>query len=115
MKKPSSKAIAVLGMHRSGTSVTTRVVQLLGAYLGEESDLMPTLPDNPEAHVRRVPVAVETVPLSFERIDHPDPAVLQFQYGKSYWDRQVSEPSDFSVVRDGDIAVTAVPLFGSFD
>jgi glycosyltransferase involved in cell wall biosynthesis/SAM-dependent methyltransferase len=36
--------ILVLGMHRSGTSAVTRVVNLLGADLA--SDLMPTLPEN---------------------------------------------------------------------
>jgi len=56
MTKPNSKAIAVLGMHRSGTSVTARVVQLLGAYLGEESDLMPTLPDNPAGYWERTDI-----------------------------------------------------------
>lgn len=69
---------------------------------------------SPEADVHRVPMAVETVPLDFERRRHPDTGVLQFHYGKSYWNRSVSEPSDFSVVRDGAIAVTAVPLFGRF-
>ncbi len=68
----------------------------------------------PDAPVQRVPVALETVPLDFERSLHPDSGVLQFHYGKSYWSRDVSEPSDFSVVRDGAIAVTAVPLFGRF-
>ncbi len=36
--------ILVLGMHRSGTSAVTRVMNLLGANLA--SGLMPTLPDN---------------------------------------------------------------------
>jgi GT2 family glycosyltransferase len=41
------KAICILGMHRSGTAAVTRAVNLLGAYLGEEADLMPPAPDNP--------------------------------------------------------------------
>src|SRR5437660_9223531 len=32
--------IAVIGMHRSGTSLATRILNLAGMYLGEESDLM---------------------------------------------------------------------------
>ncbi len=38
-------AVLVLGMHRSGTSALTRVLNLLGAELGD--DLMPAGPDNP--------------------------------------------------------------------
>jgi hypothetical protein len=34
-------------MHRSGTSVVSRMLALLGAHLGPESDLMPPKPDNP--------------------------------------------------------------------
>ena len=47
------KAICILGMHRSGTSAITRGVNLLGAYLGEESDLMGAAPDNPEGYWER--------------------------------------------------------------
>ncbi len=38
-------AVLVLGMHRSGTSALTRVLNLLGVTLGD--DLMPAGPDNP--------------------------------------------------------------------
>jgi hypothetical protein len=41
--------IVVLGMHRSGTSALTRVVNLLGADLGPDSDLL-TEYDNPLGH-----------------------------------------------------------------
>ncbi len=41
----TSRAILVLGMHRSGTSAATRVINLLGADLGH--DLLPTAGDNP--------------------------------------------------------------------
>ena len=39
------RALLVLGMHRSGTSAATRVLNLLGVELG--SRLMPPAPDNP--------------------------------------------------------------------
>ncbi|MBA4372481.1 MAG: glycosyl transferase [Thermodesulfovibrio sp.] len=49
-----SKAICILGMHRSGTSAVTRLVNLCGAYLGEESILMPPVPGiNPEGFWER--------------------------------------------------------------
>lgn len=43
-----AKAIAILGMHRSGTSAITRAVNLLGFYLGDETKLMGRGADNPE-------------------------------------------------------------------
>ncbi|MHC5110859.1 MAG: 5'/3'-nucleotidase SurE [Planctomycetota bacterium] len=72
------------------------------------------IPDDYRSHIHRVPVAHETAPLDFEKADHPDPDVVQYQYGSTYWTREVSEPSDFSVVRNGGIAITAVPLMGGF-
>jgi hypothetical protein len=44
----NSKAVCVLGMHRSGTSVVSRIVNLLGAYLGEANQLQSPGDDNPE-------------------------------------------------------------------
>jgi hypothetical protein len=41
-------AICILGAHRSGTSPITRVLNLLGLYLGAEGDLIPARPDNPK-------------------------------------------------------------------
>ena len=46
IKGESPRAILVLGMHRSGTSPTTRVLNLLGASLGTR--LMPPFPNNNE-------------------------------------------------------------------
>ena len=42
------KTVCVLGMHRSGTSVVSRMVELLGAYLGPEDHGMPPRSDNPK-------------------------------------------------------------------
>jgi hypothetical protein len=49
-------AICILGMHRSGTSVTARAINLLGAYLGEEKDLMPYTTENPEGFWERLDI-----------------------------------------------------------
>lgn len=45
-------ATAVLGMHRSGTSLTARVVNLLGVHLGDRiiGVQTPAQPDNPRGH-----------------------------------------------------------------
>lgn len=39
--------VFVAGMHRSGTSATVRLLNLIGASLGDESRLMEAQPDNP--------------------------------------------------------------------
>ncbi|MGB9830748.1 MAG: sulfotransferase family protein [Fervidicoccus fontis] len=44
----NTKAICILGMHRSGTSVITRVLNLIGVYFGDEDSFVPPAPDNPE-------------------------------------------------------------------
>jgi hypothetical protein len=49
-------AICILGAHRSGTSTITRGLNLLGAYLGEENDLMQPLPENPEGFWERLDI-----------------------------------------------------------
>lgn len=41
-------AICIAGMHRSGTSMIARALNLSGVYLGPDQDLMPAAPDNPE-------------------------------------------------------------------
>lgn len=42
--------VCVLGMHRSGTSVTTRLLHLMGMHLGKEANLIPPMPSNPLGH-----------------------------------------------------------------
>ena len=72
------------------------------------------IPPEPEKHIHRVPAAVHPMPMTFNRSDSDDGRTMQFDYGASYWLREVSGPSDYSVIRDGGIAVTALPLFGRF-
>jgi len=55
-KQAEFKAICVIGAHRSGTSTITRGINLLGAWLGEEKDLMKPLPENPEGFWERLDV-----------------------------------------------------------
>lgn len=44
------KIILVLGMHRSGTSMVTQLCQYMGAYLGEENELIVAAETNPDGH-----------------------------------------------------------------
>ncbi len=45
---PLSRPIAIVGMHRSGTSMVAKLLQLAGLNLGDEADLMPPAEQNPE-------------------------------------------------------------------
>lgn len=47
MTHPDSTGVFVLGMHRGGTSVTTRVVNLLGVATAAKDDLLPPAALNP--------------------------------------------------------------------
>ena len=73
-----------------------------------------TLPADPREALHRVPLAIHPMPMSFDRSEHDNGRVLQFDYGASYWLRDVTGPSDYSVIRDGGIAITAIPLYGRF-
>ncbi|MBI1826153.1 MAG: 5'/3'-nucleotidase SurE [Planctomycetes bacterium] len=72
------------------------------------------VPTDAKAPIQRVPLAIHPMPMSFDKSEQEDGRILQFDYGASYWLRDVTGPSDYSVVRDGGIAVTAIPLYGKF-
>ena len=72
------------------------------------------IPPDAGNHVHRVPVAIHPMPMTFDRSESDDGRLMEFDYGASYWLRDVTGPSDYSVIRDGDIAVTAIPLYGKF-
>ena len=48
--------IIVLGMHRAGTSAVTRLINMMGAYLGPNNLLMPASSDNPKGYWERVDI-----------------------------------------------------------
>ena len=48
--------VCVLGMHRSGTSVAARLMNLLGVYLGAEERLLDSQPDNPKGFWEYQPI-----------------------------------------------------------
>ena len=50
----SEKTILIVGMHRSGTSMLTRLIHTMGAHAGEPTDLIPRgLHDNPHGYWER--------------------------------------------------------------
>ena len=72
------------------------------------------IPPDPQKHVHRVGVATEPMPNSFKRTVRDDGRTIEFSYGAPYWDRMAQGPSDYSTIRDGHIAITAIPLHGRF-
>jgi glycosyltransferase involved in cell wall biosynthesis len=50
VQTPMPDVICVLGMHRSGTSVVARLINLLGVYLGPSERLVPPDADNPRGY-----------------------------------------------------------------
>lgn len=57
-RPPADTGIVVLGMHRSGTSAITRVINLLGVPLVGVSSLLPPTQDNPAGHWESGPLTV---------------------------------------------------------
>jgi 5'-nucleotidase len=76
---------------------------------------LPTpIPANPRDHVHRVPMATQPTPMKFDRVERDDGKAMEFRYGAAFWSREVPSPTDYSTMRDGGIAVTAIPLAGTF-
>ncbi len=48
--------VCILGMHRSGTSLVSRILNVLGLYLGPEEHLMRPSADNPTGHWESRPI-----------------------------------------------------------
>ena len=48
------RAVAVAGMHRSGTSMVARILRECGVYIGEPEELVPATRWNPEGHFEHI-------------------------------------------------------------
>ncbi|MBX2847234.1 MAG: sulfotransferase [Acidiferrobacterales bacterium] len=46
--------IVILGMHRSGTSMLTKLINMAGAYVGESEELIGSNPENPKGFWERI-------------------------------------------------------------
>jgi 5'-nucleotidase len=71
------------------------------------------IPPDALERVRRVPLAPTPVPPVFHRRDMDDDRFWEFTYEEAYWNREAPAESDYAAVCRGDVAVTAVPLFGA--
>ena len=54
----AKRVICTLGMHRSGTSVVSRILNLLGVYLGTHQSISATGEDNPKGYWEHYPLAL---------------------------------------------------------
>ncbi|HEX9785853.1 MAG TPA: 5'/3'-nucleotidase SurE [Opitutaceae bacterium] len=72
------------------------------------------IPDDAHERIHRVPVAVHPMPMTFDKFEQQDGRVSKYGYGASYWVREDAGPSDYTTIRDGGIAVSAIPLYGRF-
>jgi len=104
-------------------AAVTRVVRHLVPQLVSEKlpaagfwsvNLPAPIPDDIENRIHRVPVEAAPARMEYERLHKEDGRVLEFRSGGSYWSRDADVPSDFTIIRDGGIAVTAIPLYGRF-
>jgi 5'-nucleotidase len=104
-------------------AAASRVTKMLVSELVDEPlpgpgfwsvNLPALIPPDARRHVQRVPLAAQPAPMFYKRAEGDDGKVMAFDYGASYWLRDVTGPSDYSVIRDGGIAVTAIPLYGRF-
>jgi 5'-nucleotidase len=120
------RAIAISQAVRTGLQTDWHAATDIAAFLVEELleeplpgpgfwsvNLPAPIPPDVRNHIHRVPTATHPMPMLFDRVQRHD-GRMEFSYGASYWLREVSGPSDYSVVRDGGVAVTAIPLFGRF-
>ncbi len=48
--------VIILGMHRAGTSAITRLINMMGAYVASEDQLLPATTDNPKGYWERIDV-----------------------------------------------------------
>ena len=120
-------SIALSHAVRAGTEIDWAVAGDIAAFLirdaiGEKLpgpgfwsiNLPAPIPADARNHIHRVPLATQPTPMQFERGDSRDGEATQFRYGAAYWTREVQSPTDDSVVRDGGIAVSAIPVAGRF-
>jgi hypothetical protein len=85
---PQSRPIAVVGMHRSGTSMVAKLLQQAGLNLGDEADLMPPAAENPEGfyeHVEFVRLNEEVLNIAGAGWDCPPAAGFD-------WDDEALDP-----------------------
>ncbi len=89
--------ILVLGMHRSGTSAVTRLLNMMGCHLGAPASIMGANPENPKGFWENEDIkalnieAMTAVGCRWDRVLHLDPAVFSEDRFKSLRNRMTHE------------------------
>lgn len=115
------RLIIILGMHRSGTSVVTQISQCMGAYLGEENELMPAARDNPDGYFENMEITCindrilracgrEWYSLKIAEINQHSLSVIEAKDELKDNIQRLFEKSDTVAVKDPRIAVL-LPLW----
>ena len=85
---PLSRPVAIVGMHRSGTSMVAKLLQQAGLNLGDETDLMPPAAENPEGFYEHLEfVRLNDEVLNFAGAGWDCPPVAGFD-----WDDEALDP-----------------------
>ena len=82
-QRGGARVVCVLGMHRSGTSVTTSLLEPLGVYLGSADDLRHPLVEDPHGYWEHRPLKAVSEGL-LHRVGGDWHTPLRFQTG---WER----------------------------
>lgn len=115
------KLIIILGMHRSGTSLTAHISQCMGAYLGEDDELMGASLGNPDGHFENLKIAridnniLQICKREWYSLEEPDLDYNQLQIKKVMKEikaviQGLFEKSNIVAVKDPRIAVL-LPLW----
>ncbi|MCI8598475.1 MAG: hypothetical protein HFJ10_08535 [Lachnospiraceae bacterium] len=115
------KLVIILGMHRSGTSMVSQICQSMGAYLGEQDELMGAAEDNRDGFFENKEIARindEILRLCNQRwytLETPEPDYRHPQIGKAMEEIKVNiqnlfNRSDIVAVKDPRISVL-LPLW----
>jgi GT2 family glycosyltransferase len=93
---------AIAGMHRSGTSMVAHLLHRAGMYLGDESDLIPASPENPDGYFEHA-----------EFVDLNEALLHELGGG---WDCPVVLPSDWQGLKSLEpLRSRAAQLIEAFD
>lgn len=115
------RLVIVLGMHRSGTSLTARISQCMGAYLGEESELMGAALGNSDGHFENIEVVrindsiLQSCGKEWYSLDLPKLDYSSLKIKKAIEDikgvvRKLLEKKDLAVIKDPRISIL-LPLW----
>lgn len=115
------RLVIILGMHRSGTSLTARLSQCMGAYLGEENELMGASLGNPDGHYENVEVVRinnhildacdrEWYSLETPEPDYDSPQIIREMEELKRVIQRLLKRSDTAVIKDPRISIL-LPLW----